>query len=78
MVDGSPMLVYLPIVVVVVVVGLAGWVLQDARSHEEGHRPVIATVLGLTIDRSNVWATLCLICFAAAFPLYILARRASG
>lgn len=72
------MLFFLPIVVGALLVGVTGWVLQDARSREKEHRPVVAIVLGLTVDRPNVWAALCLVVFAVAFPLYLLARRASG
>lgn len=77
-VESQSMSLLLPIMVGGLLVGVAGWVFRDARSHEKEHRPVAATVLGLTVDSSAVWAALCLVIFAVAFPLYLLARRASG
>lgn len=68
----------LPIVVGVLLLGVAGWVFQDARSHEREDRPVTVTVFGLTVESSSVWAALCLVLFAFAFPLYLVARRASS
>ncbi|PYI64216.1 hypothetical protein CVV68_22530 [Arthrobacter livingstonensis] len=74
-VDNQSLSLLLPIVVGVLLLVVAGWVLQDARSHEKQHRPVTVTVLGLTVESSRVWAGLCLVLFAFAFPLYLVARH---
>ncbi len=50
------------------------WVLTDARSRAERGRPVTMTVLGLTVDRPEVWAALCLVVVLVFLPLYLTAR----
>ena len=55
---------------------MSGWVLWDARARVREGRPVVAVVLGVTIERPEVWAALCLVLFVLAVPLYLVARRA--
>lgn len=76
--DNQVLALWLPIMLGALLIGVAGWVLQDARSHEKKHRPVTVTVLGLTVESSSDWAALCLLLFALAFPLYLVARRANN
>ena len=62
---------------VVVVLGASSlWVLQDARSRVRHHRPVVATFGGLTVERPEVWAALCLLLVVLFLPLYLVARSA--
>ncbi|WP_323095373.1 hypothetical protein [Intrasporangium sp. YIM S08009] len=59
----------------VLIVAVASvWVLTDARSRAERGRPVTMTVLGLTVDRPEVWAALCLVVVLVFLPLYLTAR----
>ncbi|PYI64575.1 hypothetical protein CVV68_21500 [Arthrobacter livingstonensis] len=67
---------WLPLMLGALLLGVAGWVLRDARSREKERRPVIVTVLGLTVESPRDWAALCLLLFALTFPLYLVARRA--
>jgi hypothetical protein len=61
----------------VLIVAVASvWVLTDARSRAERGRPVTVTVLGLTVDRPEVWAALCLVVIVVFLPLYLAARNA--
>ncbi|GAA2155720.1 hypothetical protein GCM10009826_17020 [Humibacillus xanthopallidus] len=64
------------LVVVLVVVALSLWVLQDARRRRERDRPVVATLAGITIERPEMWAALCLLVFVFFVPLYLVARNA--
>ena len=64
------------LLVVLVVGGASLWVLEDARSRMEHERPVMATVGGLTVDRPEVWAALCLLAVVVFLPLYLVARSA--
>ncbi len=61
---------------VLVVALVSIWVLTDARSRTERGRPVVMTVQGLTVDRPEVWAALCLVVVVVFLPLYLTARRA--
>lgn len=76
--DNQVLSLWLPLILGALLIGVAGWVLRDARSREKEHRPVTVTVLGLTVESSSDWAALCLLLFALAFPLYLVARRASN
>ncbi len=59
------------------IVAVAGvWVLRDARSRVKRGRPVTMTVLGVTVDRPEVWAALCLVVVVVFLPLYLAARSA--
>ena len=60
----------------VVVATASLWVLQDARSRARLGRPVVATFGGLTVDRPEVWAALCLLVVVLFLPLYLVSRRA--
>jgi hypothetical protein len=60
---------------VVVVATASLWVLQDARSRAGRERPVVATFGGLTVDRPEVWAVLCLVVVVLFLPLYLVARQ---
>lgn len=76
--DNQLLSLWLPLMLGVLLVCVALWVLQDAKSRETEHRPVTVTVLGLTVESSRDWAALCLLLFALAFPLYLVSRRASS
>ncbi|HET7799242.1 MAG TPA: hypothetical protein VFL38_02400 [Humibacillus xanthopallidus] len=64
------------LVVVLIVVALSLWVLRDARTRRERDRPVVATMAGITIERPEMWAALCLLVFVFFVPLYLVARNA--
>ena len=60
-----------------VVLGVASvWVLTDARSRAERGRPVVMTFSGVSVDRPEVWAALCLVVVVVFLPLYLTARSA--
>lgn len=64
------------VIVVMLMVGvLSFWVLEDARARTERHRPVVATIAGVTIVRPEAWATLCLLAVVLFLPMYLVARR---
>ncbi len=63
---------------VVVVVALASyWVLLDARKRLHQGRPVVAVLLGLTIDQPETWAVLCLFSSVLFIPMYMVSRSGS-
>ena len=64
------------LVLVLLVGAVSLWVLQDARARAERRQPVVATVVGFTIDRPETWATLCLFASVFFLPLYVVARSA--
>lgn len=64
------------LLVVVCLGGLSLWVLEDARSRLEQDRPVVVSFGGLTVDRPEVWAALCLLASVLFVPLYLVARGA--
>jgi uncharacterized membrane protein len=64
------------IAVVLVVAAISLWVLADARSRTERGRPVVMAGFGLTVERPEVWAALCLVVVVVFLPLYLVARAA--
>ena len=64
------------LVVVLIVAALSLWVLQDARSRAARGRPVVATLAGVTIERPEIWAALCLVVVVFFLPAYLVARSA--
>jgi hypothetical protein len=60
---------------VLVVAAVSLWVLVDARSRVAQQRPVTATLAGLTVERPEVWAVLCLVAVVLFLPLYLVARN---
>ena len=62
---------------VLVVAAVSLWVLEDPRSHSERHRPVVVTIGGLTLDKPEVWAALCLLAVVFFLPLCLTARTAA-
>jgi hypothetical protein len=63
--------------VAAVVAATSLWVLGDARSRAEAHRPVVARFGDVTIDKPEVWAVLCLVVVVLFLPLYLAARSAT-
>ena len=60
----------------VIVVAVASyWVLLDARKRLHEGRPVIAVLLGLTIDQPQTWAVLCLFLSVFFIPMYLVSRN---
>ncbi len=66
------------LLVIVLLLACSAWVLQDARAREASRRPVTATVAGVTIDRAEIWAVLCLLLCVLFIPMYLVARAADG
>ena len=62
---------------VVVVASASCWVLIDARKRLHRGRPVVAVLLGYTIDQPATWAVLCLFLSVLFVPMYVLARSSS-
>lgn len=63
------------VVLVALIAAAATWVLQDARERAQARRPVVAVLLGVSIDRPEVWAVLCLLGSVIFVPMYLVARR---
>ena len=74
MADHSWLLPLLPLLAVLV---CSLWVLRDSQSRQQAHRPVVVMVLGHAIEEPETWTVLCLVLFVIAFPMYLVARRAS-
>lgn len=65
------------VLTIVLAVGAVSlWVWRDARSRDAHGRPVVATVGGLTFERPEVWAALCLLVALVFVPMYLVARKA--
>jgi hypothetical protein len=62
---------------VVVVALVSYWVLLDARKRLDQGRPVVAVLLGLTIDQPETWAVLCLFLSVLFIPMYLVSRSDS-
>ena len=62
---------------VVVIAAVSYWVLVDARKRLNRGRPVVAVLLGFTIDAPQTWAVLCLFFSVLFIPMYLVARAAS-
>ena len=60
---------------VVAVAVVSAWVLLDARTRLEEGRPVVAVLLGVSIERPETWAVLCLFGSVLFIPMYLVARR---
>lgn len=65
-----------PLLLVMIVGATSLWVLADARSRVKVDRPVTVTFGSVTVDRPEVWATLCLLVVVLFLPLYLVARSA--
>jgi hypothetical protein len=61
-------------VIAAVVVGLALWVLADARHWARRGTPVVARFGSLTIATPQAWAVACLLAFVIFVPTYVVAR----
>lgn len=72
----APVLTALAVAALLAAIG--AWVLRDAREHEAGGHPVVARVGGLSIERPEVWAGLCLLVVVLGLPLYLVARGSSA
>ena len=62
------------LLVVMVVGAISFRVLEDARSRVSGRQTVVAMFCGLTGDRPEAWAALCLLVVVPFLPLYLVAR----
>lgn len=61
-----------------VIAGCSYWVLQDARTRTQHHRPVVVILFGLTIEQPETWAALSLVMSVVFIPMYLVARRADS
>ena len=60
----------------VLVVGAASlWVLEDVPDPDRAGSTRRRDLGGLTVDRPEVWAALCLLALVLFLPLYLVARR---
>jgi hypothetical protein len=62
---------------VVVVASVSCWVLIDARKRLHRGRPVVAVLVGFTLEEPETWAVLCLLLSVLFIPMYLVARRSS-
>jgi hypothetical protein len=66
-----------PFVFLAVVVGTDAWVVWDASRQRASGHAVVASVGRLTLFRPEQWFLACLVLWVVAFPMYLVARRAT-
>jgi hypothetical protein len=66
---------WVPILVLLTVLGTDLWVLADAKAQSEANSPVVASIGRLVIDTPGAWFIGCLFLWIVFFPLYIIGRR---
>ena len=66
-----------PLVALLLLLGLARWVYQDAGARQAAGRTVVFRYGNLVIDTPTTWAAACLVFWILAFPLYLSCRRES-
>lgn len=66
-----------PLLFLAVVVVSDVWVWLDARRRQANGHDVVATLGPVSLDRPEHWVIVCLLLWLVAFPLYLVARRAS-
>lgn len=64
-----------PLLGLLALLAIDGWVYMDARAHAERGSPVIFTVGGLRVDTPAAWTLGCLVLWILFFPLYLASRR---
>ena len=64
-----------PLLAIVLVVAVDGWVLADAKAHEARGTPVVFSNDFVTLDTPIAWVLGCLILFIVVVPLYLTVRR---
>lgn len=66
---------WIPIVVLLVIIGTDLWVYTDARKRTEGGTPVALSIGALEVNTPTVWFVACLILWILFFPAYIVTRN---
>ena len=64
-----------PLLVVVTILGVAGWVYSDARRRADQGLPVVYDGF-VTIDTPGAWCAGCIVVWIVVLPLYLAARGA--
>ncbi len=68
---------FIPLIVLLIVVGVDVWVYVDAKARQDGPDEVVMTFGSFSVDTPTAWLVGCLLLFVVFFPLYLVARRAS-
>lgn len=63
-----------PIILVVVLVIVDGWIYTDARAHRDRGETVVVRIGSVTIDTPEAWLAACLALSLLFIPLYLVAR----
>ena len=66
---------FVPVLVLLLIVGSDLWVYQDARARAERGDPVVFATDFLRVDTPLAWLLLCLILWVVFFPLYVTLRN---
>ncbi len=66
---------WVPIIVVIAILGTDSWVYADARGHAVHGDPVVFTAGSVRLDTPEVWAAVCLVLWVLCFPLYLASRH---
>jgi uncharacterized membrane protein YidH (DUF202 family) len=72
---GASTVWFVPIVVVLLLAGMALWDFQDASAHVRRGTPVRFTAGSIEVSTPVVWAVGCLFLWVIFMPLYITCRR---
>jgi len=66
-----------PVVVISALVTCVVWVLRDRRANVAIGHPVTVYLGDFKIDRTEAWASACLVMWVVSCPLYLKARSES-
>ena len=69
---------WIPIVVLLVIIGTDLWVYTDARKRTERGTPVALSIGALEVNTPTGWFVACLILWILFFPAYIVTRNQSS
>jgi hypothetical protein len=69
---------WIPIAVLIVILGTDFWVYTDARKRSQRGNPATLSVGALDFDTPTLWFVACLVLWIVFFPAYIVTRSQSA
>jgi hypothetical protein len=69
---------WIPIAVLIVILGTDFWVYTDARKRSQRGNPATLSVGALDFDTQTLWFVACLVLWIVFFPAYIVTRSQSA
>ena len=63
-----------PVIVVLVLMAIDGWVFSDAKTRAARGTPVIFRAGSFVVDTPGAWFLACLLLWVIFFPLYMINR----